>query len=127
MSKIRLGSLARLSTFIGYAARAMDPKRMVSVLALSAALAAVAAAPVGATFPGDNGRIVFESTRDGQTQIYSMSADGTNEVQLTDGELTLRPEGELIALIHHARTLGLVPVLMTHGDSFRHRPELLKR
>jgi hypothetical protein len=52
LSKIRPGSFARLSTFIGYAARAMDRERMASVLALSAALAAVAAAPADATFPG---------------------------------------------------------------------------
>jgi TolB protein len=70
----------------------MDRERMASVLALGAALAAVAAAPAGATFPGDNGRIVFDSTRDGgQPQIYSMSADGTNEVQLTDGAANSEP------------------------------------
>lgn len=48
-------------------------------------------------------------------------------VQLTDGELTLRPEAELIELIRHARALGLVPMLMTHGDTFRRRPGLLER
>jgi hypothetical protein len=48
-------------------------------------------------------------------------------VQLTDGEVTLRPEGELIEMIRHARALGLVPMLMTHGDTFRRRPGLLER
>jgi hypothetical protein len=48
-------------------------------------------------------------------------------LQLTDGEITLRPEAELIELLRYADTLGLVPMLMTHGDSFRRRPGLLER
>lgn len=48
-------------------------------------------------------------------------------LQLTDGEVTLRPEAELIALLRYADELGLVPMLMTHGDSFRRRPGLLER
>jgi hypothetical protein len=48
-------------------------------------------------------------------------------LQLTDGEVTLRPEGELIQLIAHARAVGLVPMLMTHGETFRRRPGLLER
>ena len=48
-------------------------------------------------------------------------------VQITDGEVTLRPEPELIELIRHARALGLAPMLMTHGDTFRRRPGLLDR
>lgn len=48
-------------------------------------------------------------------------------LQITDGEVTLRPESELIELLRYADTLGLVPMLMTHGDSFRRRPGLLER
>ncbi|HMO65968.1 MAG TPA: hypothetical protein PKE47_12230 [Verrucomicrobiota bacterium] len=48
-------------------------------------------------------------------------------VQLTDGELTLRPEPELVAIIAAARRLGLVPMLMTHGETLRRRPGLLER
>lgn len=48
-------------------------------------------------------------------------------LQLTDGELTLRPEGELVALIAYARRIGLVPMLMTHGETFRRRPGMLER
>jgi Tol biopolymer transport system component len=101
----------------------MDPKRMVSVLALSAALAAVAAAPVGATFPGDNGRIVFESTRDGQTQIYSMSADGTNEVQLTDGAANRQPayspDGRKIAFSSNRDGNAEIYVMNPDGTGLR--------
>jgi hypothetical protein len=48
-------------------------------------------------------------------------------LQLTDGEITLRPEDELIELLRYADELGLIPMLMTHGDSFRRRPGLLER
>jgi hypothetical protein len=48
-------------------------------------------------------------------------------VQLTDGEVTLRSAAELVELIRHARGIGLAPMLMTHGDSFRRDPELLPR
>ena len=48
-------------------------------------------------------------------------------LQLTDGEVTLRPPDEVVELLRYARSLGLIPMLMTHGDSFRRRPGLLER
>lgn len=48
-------------------------------------------------------------------------------VQLTDGEITLRPEPELVELIAYARAIGLVPMLMTHGETFRRTPGMLER
>jgi hypothetical protein len=48
-------------------------------------------------------------------------------VQLTDGEVSLREESQLIEIIAHARTLGLVPMLMSHGETFRRCPGLLER
>jgi len=48
-------------------------------------------------------------------------------LQLTDGELTLRPAEELIELIRYAREIELIPMLMTHGDTFRRQPGLLER
>ncbi len=48
-------------------------------------------------------------------------------LQLTDGEVTLRPVKELIELMRYAREIKLIPMLMTHGDSFRRRPGLLER
>ncbi len=48
-------------------------------------------------------------------------------LQLTDGEVTLRPEAEQIELLRYADGIGLIPMLMTHGDSFRRRPGLLER
>jgi hypothetical protein len=48
-------------------------------------------------------------------------------LQLTDGEVTLRDEDELCELLRYADEVGHVPMLMTHGDSFRRRPGLLER
>lgn len=48
-------------------------------------------------------------------------------VQITDGEVSLRNEGEVITLIRYAREIGLVPMLMTHGETFRRKPGLLER
>ena len=48
-------------------------------------------------------------------------------VQLTDGEVSLRAEAEVIELIRYARSIGLVPMLMSHGETFRRRPGLLER
>ncbi|MEE8522436.1 MAG: radical SAM protein [Thermoanaerobaculia bacterium] len=48
-------------------------------------------------------------------------------LQLTDGEVTLLPEDELIAMIRHARQVGLIPMVMTHGDTFLRKPGLLPR
>jgi MoaA/NifB/PqqE/SkfB family radical SAM enzyme len=51
----------------------------------------------------------------------------TGNVQLTDGEVSLRQEAEVIELIRYAREIGLVPMLMTHGETFRRKPGLLER
>jgi len=45
---------------------------------LFALLFAAAASPVGATFPGRNGKIAFLSDRGGSSQIYLMRPDGTH-------------------------------------------------
>jgi Radical SAM superfamily len=50
-----------------------------------------------------------------------------SNVQITDGEVTLRPEEELIAVLRHARKIGVVPMVMTHGDTLRRKPGLLER
>jgi len=48
-------------------------------------------------------------------------------VQITDGEVSLRAESEVVAMIRYALAIGLVPMLMTHGETFRRRPGLLER
>ncbi|MDQ2700984.1 MAG: hypothetical protein M3Y23_06615, partial [Actinomycetota bacterium] len=43
----------------------------------------IASPDASATLPGDNGRIVFVSDRDGNNEIYSMAADGSDVTRLT--------------------------------------------
>jgi len=50
-----------------------------------------------------------------------------SNVQITDGEVTLRPVEELVEILRYARSIGVIPMVMTHGDSFRRRPGLLER
>src|SRR4029450_9959694 len=37
-----------------------------------------------AAFPGEPGKISFDSTRDGNTEIYVMNADGSGQTRLTN-------------------------------------------
>ena len=50
-----------------------------------------------------------------------------SNVQITDGEVTLRPVEELTEILRYARSIGAVPMVMTHGDNLRRRPGLLER
>lgn len=50
-----------------------------------------------------------------------------SNVQITDGEVTLRPADEVVQILRYARSIGIVPMLMTHGDTFRRQPGLLER
>jgi MoaA/NifB/PqqE/SkfB family radical SAM enzyme len=50
-----------------------------------------------------------------------------SNVQITDGEVTLRPAAELVAILRYARSIGVIPMVMTHGDNFRRQPGLLER
>ena len=44
---------------------------------------ALAVSPAHAAFPGGNGKIAFQSNRDGNFEIYAMNADGTSQTRLT--------------------------------------------
>lgn len=50
-----------------------------------------------------------------------------SNVQITDGEVTLRPVEELAEILRYARSIGVIPMVMTHGDNFRRQPGLLER
>ncbi len=62
-----------------------------------------------------------------QMRVLAPLLGNPGNVQLTDGEITLRPDDEVIELLRYAVSLGLIPMVMTHGDSFRRRPGLLER
>ena len=57
--------------------------RIVSTAALAVVIALNAVAPARAAFPGRNGLIVFSSDRDGDSEIYVMTPDGSATLQLT--------------------------------------------
>jgi Tol biopolymer transport system component len=78
-------------------------KALVSAMAtavLAASLIATAGAkPAEAAFAGPNGRIAFESFRNGPAEVYTMKADGSDERRLTFGGGTdpaVSPDGEKI-------------------------------
>jgi hypothetical protein len=54
-----------------------------SLLAVTLALATLTARSEAA-FPGEPGKISFDSTRDGNTEIYVMNADGSGQNRLTN-------------------------------------------
>lgn len=62
-----------------------------------------------------------------QMRVLRQQVGRWGNLQLTDGEITLRPAEDLIALLDYAREIQLLPMLMTHGDTFRRQPGLLER
>jgi Tol biopolymer transport system component len=80
-------------------------------LVLAAALTMVASLlltqagkPAQAAFPGQNGKIVFVSDRDGNQEIYAMNPDGTGQTNLTNNGATdkapaFSPDGKKIAFL----------------------------
>jgi TolB protein len=59
-----------------------------SAVVVIAAVLTLAAPPAHATFPGLNGKIAFHSNRDGNFEIYSMDANGSNQTRLTSNAAT---------------------------------------
>lgn len=78
------------------------PRRVVfCLLLLALLLVSLAQRPLSA-FSGDNGRIAFQSRRHGNWEIYTMAADGSDVVRLTNNAATddhpgFSPDGTKIA------------------------------
>jgi Tol biopolymer transport system component len=77
-----------------------------ALISAAAALAIVAstARVARAAFPGVNGKIAFQSHRDGNWEIYVMNADGSGQTRLTlnaaaDTEPAWSPDGSKIAFV----------------------------
>ena len=76
---------------------------LLTALALAVSLLLTQAQNALAAFPGQNGKIVFESSRDGNSEIYSMNTDGTGQTRLTfspgsfEGEPNFSPNGRRVA------------------------------
>lgn len=67
----------------------------------------------------------FERTRLQLDAIRQHLGPGGN-VQITSGEVTLLPIGELRRVVAYARSIGLSPMVMTHGQRFLREPEYLR-
>jgi Tol biopolymer transport system component len=75
-----------------------------ALVAASSILACIFAAPAQSAFPGGNGKIVFETGRDGNAEIYTMNADGSGQTRRTtsagiDVEPAWSPDGAKVAFI----------------------------
>src|SRR6266404_4810382 len=83
----------------------------------------------GCYLGADANRIRPRSVEDVKAQMRAIRKwlGPAGNLQLTDGEVTLRAEAELVELVAYARTIGLVPMLMTHGETFRRKRGLLER
>jgi|SRR5215208_6775061 len=57
---------------------------LVAVGMLMLTMLVVADEPAGAAFPGQNGKIAFESNRDGNAEIYTMNPNGQGIDRLTN-------------------------------------------
>jgi Tol biopolymer transport system component len=60
--------------------------------------------PSSAAFPGANGKIAFDSDRDGNAEIYVMNADGSGQTNLTnnaasDSSASWSPDGSRLAFV----------------------------
>ncbi len=79
-------------------------KRIVLAGIAALFLALGAAAPAAATMPGGNGLLVFTSNRDGNSEIYTSTANGDTQVRLTensaaDTDPVFSPDGSRIAFV----------------------------
>ena len=96
---------------------------LVAALLAACLLALVGSAkPIGATFPGANGKIAFGTNRDGNNEIYTMDADGSNQINLTnnaaeDHSPSWSPDGTKIAFMSELDPLTSVIYTMNAEGS----------
>ena len=82
----------------------------------------------GCYLGGDANRMRPSSLEELKAQLRVIRAwlGPAGNLQVTDGEVTLRREEDLVELLRYARRIGLVPMLMTHGETLRRKPGLLE-
>jgi len=85
--------------------------------------AALAIAETGrSTMPGSNGRIAFESLRDGNREVYSMEPDGTDQRNLTanparEAEPAWSPDGSQLAFVSNRDGNNEIYVMNADGTA----------
>ena len=76
-----------------------------AVMVACSTLGLIGAGPVGSSsFPGENGKIAFTSSRTGNGEIFVMNSDGTSQTNLTngpggDGQPSWSADGRQIAFV----------------------------
>lgn len=97
------------------------------LMSVVAVLGPIANQPAWAgTFPGVNGKIAFASDRDGNNEIYTMNADGSEQTRLTNARYNVSPEwspdGRKIVFISvipstfEGRPIGLFEIFVMNAD-----------
>jgi radical SAM family protein len=71
-------------------------------------------------------RLPLEAVKE-QMRVIRKRLGPWGNLQITDGEVTLLPPEELVELIRFALSLDLIPMVMSHGDTFLRQPGLLER
>src|SRR5262249_38378254 len=88
---------------------------------LSALLFLFLTGDLDAAFPGANGRIGFESERDGNAEIYSMEPDASNQTRLTqnaaaDTDPAWSPDGRSIVFTSNRDGNDEIYTMNADGD-----------
>ncbi len=100
------------------------PRRALAVVGALTAVTSFAAAtnPSGAVVPGRNGKIAFETNRDGNNEIYVMSPDGSLQTNLTnlrkssDVDPSWAPNGRKLAFSSDRIERGNAEVYVMNAD-----------
>jgi len=108
----------RSSALRGLTLAALAALALAGLMALGLALRA---APATAAFPGENGSIVFTSTRDGNAEVYVMDADGQNQTRLTNNTApgltpAFSPDGTQIAFSSSGQELVREQIYVMDAD-----------
>ncbi|PWU21485.1 MAG: hypothetical protein C5B48_11260 [Candidatus Rokuibacteriota bacterium] len=100
----------------------MGPLPRLGAALVMAGLVLSFAGSAGAAFPGNNGKIAFSSSRDGDYEIYSMNPDGSNQTRLTrdvgsDIDPAWSPDGQKIAFTSNRAGPDDIYVMNQDGGS----------
>lgn len=104
--------------------RGRRARKVAAALVATAALGTslVAATPGGAIVSGPNGRIAFESSRTGDTEIWVMNPDGSVQLNLTNSKQSIDvfpawdPTGTLITFSSDRHDPGNLDVYVMNSD-----------